>query len=63
MARPDSTSIRAHVWFENAFGETDIFRLNAGFHNGPECIRCGLKFCHHCDPFLYDRPCPAPGGE
>ena len=28
----------------------DIFRLDAGYHNGPECELCGEKWCHHCQP-------------
>lgn len=25
--------------------------------DGPECVRCGLIFCEHCDFELWDSPC------
>lgn len=36
----------------------DIFRLSAGFHNGPECKRCGRITCHHCHREVYAEECP-----
>jgi hypothetical protein len=27
----------------------DIFALSHGYHNGPECKKCGYSFCQHCD--------------
>ncbi len=37
-------------------GRIDIFRLESGFHNGPECKLCGESWCHHCQPTV--RRCP-----
>lgn len=39
--------------------EPDIFRLDAGYCNGPECKRCGRMECHHCKPGIYNEECPA----
>ncbi len=36
----------------------DIFRMSAGFHNGPECKRCGRMACHHCHREIYAEECP-----
>lgn len=42
----------------DAYGdEPDIFRFNAGYHNGPECKRCGKAECHHCYPDFEDEEC------
>lgn len=46
-----------HDWARNEDGSIDIFRLEVGYHNGPECIRCGHIFCEHCRPEDYDEPC------
>lgn len=34
----------------------DWFRLDVGFHNGPECAKCGTQWCYHCDENI--KPCP-----
>ena len=36
----------------------DNFIFENGFHNGPECVLCGLSFCEHCEPKEYDSECP-----
>lgn len=27
----------------------DVFAFESDYHNGPECLACGLVFCEHCD--------------
>ena len=51
---------RAH-WSdtESPYANTaDPFRLDEGFHNGPECRRCGRIACEHCTPALWHEECP-----
>lgn len=42
---------RGHVWKidDDLKGEIDIFAFEVGFHNGPECVKCGYVYCHHGD--------------
>lgn len=47
-----------HKWYLDERGEVDIFRVDAGHCNGPECMRCGERFCHHCEP-PYEDECPS----
>lgn len=36
----------------------DYFAYEAGqYCNGPICADCGLGFCHHCKPELYQSEC------
>ena len=44
-----------HVLERGSDGEVDIFVLDAGYHNGPGCVKCGLSWCHHCEPEV--KPC------
>lgn len=37
-----------HRLIRNQNGQIDIFRLDAGNHNGPECELCGETWCQHC---------------
>lgn len=37
-----------HKLIRDEDGDVDIFRLDANFHNGPECELCGETWCHHC---------------
>lgn len=45
-----------HDWYMDD-GEIDIFRMDAGYHNGPQCMRCQESFCHHCRPERYEEEC------
>lgn len=45
--------------FIKKYGEIDIFRLNEGIHNGPECELCHKTACHHCYPYIYKEECEA----
>lgn len=44
-----------HVLIKEA-GEIDIFRMDAGYCNGPGCA-CGDSWCHHCRKLDNIRPC------
>ena len=46
-----------HAWKLDAYGEIDIFAYNEGYHNGPECVVCGVSFCEHCHPEFYYEEC------
>ena len=48
---------RKHLWYKNKNGEIDMWRLNIGFHNGPECQVCHASFCQHCTPNFDDEEC------
>ena len=48
-----------HDWYLDDDGLIDIWRLDYGYHNGPECRRCHDSFCHHCEPDCYDSTCDA----
>lgn len=39
---------RGHEWAVDEDGEIDIFAFEIGMHNGPQCVKCGYGFCHHC---------------
>lgn len=39
---------RGHVWKTEDDGDVDIMANAGGIHNGPECVKCGYSFCHHC---------------
>ncbi len=47
-----------HAFYANESGGVDIWRLEEGYHNGPECARCGAYFCEHCDPEKLEQKCP-----
>lgn len=51
MSHPFHVKLEAagHKLIRNEDGEVDVFRLDAGFHNGPECELCGKVWCHHCE--------------
>lgn len=38
--------------------QPDAFRLDSGYHNGPQCKRCGRIACEHCEPGIWDEECP-----
>lgn len=46
-----------HDWYLDEDRDIDIWRMDSGFHNGPQCRRCQKLFCHHCDPNCYDEEC------
>ena len=41
---------KKHLWYKNKDGSIDEWRLDVGFHNGPECQVCGAAVCMHCHP-------------
>ena len=48
---------RKHLWYKDKNGEIDMWRLDIGFHNGPECQVCHAAFCEHCTPNFDDEEC------
>lgn len=48
---------RKHLWYKNENGGIDMWRLDIGFHNGPECQVCHASFCQHCTPNFDDEEC------
>lgn len=48
-----------HEWIKDDDGEVDIWQVAADYHNGPRCVKCGMEFCHHCEPECYTQECPA----
>ena len=47
-----------HVW-EEQYGFVDCFAgVGEGYHNGPRCVKCTLRFCEHCHPKKWSTPCP-----
>lgn len=40
-------------------GRLDTFAMDAGYHNGPGCEKCGASWCWHCDDISMIRPCRA----
>lgn len=59
MTALDRTYHPSHEMVTDEYG-VDTFRLAEGYHNGPECKRCGT-WCHHCDPERSAAPCPVGG--
>ena len=41
---------KKHLWYKNKDGSIDKWRLDIGFHNGPECQVCGEAVCMNCYP-------------
>lgn len=41
---------KRHLWYEDENGNIDKWRVDNGFHNGPECQICHTAFCEHCTP-------------
>lgn len=41
-----------HELIREESGEIDILRLSIGYHNGPECKKCGQTWCEHCRPTI-----------
>lgn len=48
---------KKHLWYRDKAGEIDEWRLDIGFHNGPECQICGEAFCEHCHKDWADKEC------
>lgn len=48
---------KKHLWYRDSHGEIDEWRLDYGFHNGPECQICGEAFCEHCHKDWADKEC------
>lgn len=48
---------KKHLWYKDKNGEIDMWRLDVGFHNGPECQACHASFCEHCTPNFDDEEC------
>ena len=46
--RPYELKRRGHVWKKDEDGYVEIFAYAEGHHNGPQCVKCGYGFCHHC---------------
>lgn len=49
--------IKKHLWYKDDNGDVDMWRVDHGLHNGPECEICGECFCEHCDPDWADDEC------
>lgn len=48
-SRPYELAPQGHEWRRDEDGEVDIFAYTEGqYCNGPECVKCGYGFCHHC---------------
>lgn len=41
---------KRHLWYKDENGNIDEWRVDNGFHNGPECQICHTAFCEHCTP-------------
>lgn len=41
---------KRHLWYKDENGNIDEWRVENGFHNGPECQICHTAFCEHCTP-------------
>nr|UWG15763.1 MAG: hypothetical protein [Bacteriophage sp.] len=41
---------KRHLWYKDENGNIDEWRVDNGFHNGPECQICHAAFCEHCTP-------------
>lgn len=48
---------KKHLWYRDKAGEIDMWCLDIGFHNGPECQICGEAFCEHCHKDWADKEC------
>lgn len=48
---------KKHLWYKNKNGEIDMWRLDIGIHNGPECQVCHASFCEYCTPNFDDEEC------
>lgn len=48
---------KKHLWYRDENGEVDTWRLDVGFHNGPECRVCHRSICEHCHPDWEDDEC------
>ena len=60
---PWELDTRGHVWRTEDDGSVDIFALytegDAGYHNGPACVKCFYSFCMHCHD-MPDEDCEGP---
>lgn len=43
-----------HKLYRHKNGEVDNFRLDYGYHNGPECEKCQESWCKHCQRPITD---------
>jgi hypothetical protein len=59
MKTPEPTKHEYHLALEKAghvlkldedSDSVDIFAYEYGYCNGPECVKCGDSWCHHCQP-------------
>lgn len=57
MKRAKWVFTKKHLWYRDSHGEIDEWRLDYGFHNGPECQICGEAFCEHCHKDWADKEC------
>ena len=46
-----------HNWKKDRYGEIDEMAWDAGFHNGPVCLRCNCAFCISCETYEEQDPC------
>jgi hypothetical protein len=53
--------VKGHTLLRDEDGAIDIFVEDFGNHNGPGCVTCGEKWCHHC--FQAEEVAPCDGGE
>ncbi len=52
--------MKQHAWQTYGDGDDDVdgfAGMDSGYHNGPLCVECGLTFCSHCNPELWDSEC------
>jgi hypothetical protein len=46
-------------WLDDGEDRVDIWRLDYGYHNGPECKACGVTLCMHCNRDWQTQECNA----
>ena len=61
MSFETKAELLGHRLYRNEDGSVDDWRLESDYHNGPECMVCGLSWCHHCDPEV--EPCKGKPAE
>lgn len=57
MKRAKWVLTKKHLWYRDSHGEIDMYRLDYGYHNGPECQICGEAFCESCHKDWADKEC------
>ena len=49
--------VKKHLWRKDKNGKIDMWQLDCGYHNGPECEVCGIAICEHCHEDWADLEC------